>query len=500
MDPNLGLDSIFTGLGPQGRNLPALKLQKQQLETAPTPSVGCPPQMKKRLHKWKMKQDQDQFEMNNFCSNTMPNPTNIDKDYTDDHYGFKDFTPKPLDSTPLKRRRITEDSQDWSLSVSSHANFSTQSQSDQLATDPQPTHEECKTLDENSPIKNFQKFSNSSEEIRKDENVESSKVENTPNSPSTSKVQNQISAPICPLPPQETSIPQARKSSILEQPSNLQHLLSVARSLWCALKGKLLSSEVVSGRGGNLGLPFECWNHHHFIISLSALGRLNFSNQKSLQDAWCLKCRNFLHKTVERAQEMNSTVLDSCPSKGYVEVKWVNQHTFKIAYTKNHTKTWCEQCKIDEATRKQQEFIQKEKTEEMRKQREQQKLFEESQRYMEQQQSQRDMAFSNQQEAIYFEKLVAQVCQHAKKKMEKEMSSKDFKGEMTHTEIYNVYKILYMPDKVLLKTFSLVGKAQLNSYYRQLALLIHPDKNHHKYSQDAFTKLTNAFEMCKQIL
>lgn len=279
-------------------------------------------------------------------------------------------------------------------------------------------------------------------------------------------------------------------------------LLTIARTLWNIFNGKLLSQEVLSGRGGNDGLSFECCNKHQFIISLSTLGRLNTIgiHDKSCYDSWCLKCRNFLKKSEERAQNMNSTVISSCLSKGFLEIECENSHRFTVEYTKNHTKTWCEECKNEESTRKQTLFKEKEVSEEQRKQREQQRLFEESQKYMQQQQQRKSMSFATHEEEVYFETAMKQVCSYAKKKMEKDMSSENFRGEATHIEIYNVYKILYMPFDVLVKTLCMIDRSQLSSHYRQLALLLHPDKNKHKLSNDAFLKLGQAYELCKQII
>mmetsp|Transcript_39712 Transcript_39712/g.39306 ORF Transcript_39712/g.39306 Transcript_39712/m.39306 type:complete len:81 (+) Transcript_39712:1302-1544(+) len=79
------------------------------------------------------------------------------------------------------------------------------------------------------------------------------------------------------------------------------------------------------------------------------------------------------------------------------------------------------------------------------------------------------------------------------------MSSPSFKGQTTSTEIYNVYKILYMPENFLVKTFVMMPQPQLNTYYRQLALLVHPDKNKHACAKDAFAKLANAFGLAKKL-
>lgn len=225
---------------------------------------------------------------------------------------------------------------------------------------------------------------------------------------------------------------------------------------------------------------------------------------KSYQDVWCLKCRNFLSKTKERAKELNSTVLNSCLSKGSVEVKCREDHTFVINYTKNHSKAWCDQCKDAQAKKKQEEYAHSKQKEEERKLKEQQRLFEESQRQVEEEQQKKSMAFSTPHEAYYYEETMKQICAYCKKKTEREMSSSAYKGEANATEIYNVYKVMYLPFPVLVKSLLLNDSSQLNLNYRQgwlkLALLLHPDKNKHKYAKDAFTKITSAYEVCKQVI
>mmetsp|Transcript_39712 Transcript_39712/g.39305 ORF Transcript_39712/g.39305 Transcript_39712/m.39305 type:complete len:185 (+) Transcript_39712:30-584(+) len=178
MDPHLSQTSTLTGLGFDSQNQPALKLRKNILETASFSSDARPPQMKKRLHKMKTKQEQDQFEMNNLCAEIDSNPSHNDKDFSNDHYEFKDFAPSSLNSAPTKRRRITEDSQDWNLSQCSHANFSTQSHSDSLAKEHDSPKHEQKLQNEDSPNKTFQNFHQYEEERLRSE-ADSSADENT---------------------------------------------------------------------------------------------------------------------------------------------------------------------------------------------------------------------------------------------------------------------------------------------------------------------------------
>lgn len=491
MQPYLSKTSVTAGLGSSSPRPLALKTNNLGLETAPTPTSfeDRPLQMKKKTQKKILKKKQD------LESSEEINLTTFEETKDDDCINlqniqneFKEIPPTTtLNSQCHKRRRITEDSNDWNLSPTPSAYLSTLSNSDSPKKENSDSNEE--PLDFHNDLDNLSPSlspKNSFGEKLAYAKEKGRVVGATPKIKST---------------PPKSSDSESSKASVYSDSDNLSKLLSIARSLWCALKGKLLSTEVVSGRGGNKGLNFECCNKHQFIISLSTIAKLDKSTQgKTHYDSWCLKCRNFLQKTVERAQKMNSKIIDSCLSKGYVEIKCKNQHRFIVNYTKNHSKTWCEQCKEEEMVKKQQEFFQSQKLEEERKLREQQKLFEESQRHVQQEQHKRSMSFSSEQEAYYFDQTIKQIWTYCKKKTEREMLNPNFKGEASSVEIYNIYKILYLPFDVLVKSLLLIDRSQLNSHYRQLALLLHPDKNKYKLSKDAFTKLSNAYELCKKMI
>lgn len=276
--------------------------------------------------------------------------------------------------------------------------------------------------------------------------------------------------------------------------------INTAYSLCEVFKGKLVSQEVISGRGGNDGLKFECCNKHQFIVSLSTLNKLtDISIQNpACYGSWCLKCRNFVRKMEERAQSLNSTVISSI-EEGFVAVRCAKKHEFVVHYTRNYSKTWWEECKNDEIRQRQESYDQQCKSQEEIKREEQRKLFEEAQAQMEREQQRKEQNFATVQEAMYFEYTVQQICKFAQSKMERYMGSPTFRGQATQTEVYNVYKILYMPTDVLCKSLMNVERGQLNSYYRQLALVLHPDKNKHENATDAFTKLQQAYEFCKQL-
>ena len=65
-------------------------------------------------------------------------------------------------------------------------------------------------------------------------------------------------------------------------------------------------------------------------------------------------------------------------------------------------------------------------------------------------------------------------------------------------EIYNLFKIMLIPDEVLITSFVIQGSDSMSSAYRKFAMMIHPDKNPHPCSTFAFNKLSNAFNEAKQ--
>lgn len=67
-------------------------------------------------------------------------------------------------------------------------------------------------------------------------------------------------------------------------------------------------------------------------------------------------------------------------------------------------------------------------------------------------------------------------------------------------EVYNMFKILLIPEKVLVESFVVQGAEGMGSAYRKFAMVVHPDKNPHPYSQTAFQKLSNAFNDAKKLV
>lgn len=493
MEPYLSLASRKTGSGFKSPTHPALTSAKNSCEPAyniNTHSEVTPPRLSKREAKTLLKQNWQSLEGNTLhvlkeSNNREEEPAEMEQ-AEETKEGPCNLHP----CHPIKRRKLSDDkeccylSDDSNLSVLLRSTFEDTEKIQKSRSEILADRSYSKNSSYGS-ISNFSLGPNSSRSKVSPKDRKSSDVGNKKESKNQSK---------------SLSSSESIATSMQESISH-STFLSIANSLWAALNGKLLSQEVMSGRGGNDGLSFECCNKHQFIISLSTLSKLEGGIQnKSVCDNWCLKCRNFFRKTEERARKMNSTMLSADMSQGFVRIRCENDHQFIIPYTKNHSKTWCEECKNDDMKQRQEHYKEQEMTEEQRKAQEQKKLFEESYEHMQRQQRSRAGSFASQEEAIYYEQTMKQVCAYAKVKMEKDMSSEDFKGEATHIEIYNVYKVLYMPFDVLVKTLCMIEKSQVSSYYRQLALLLHPDKNKHQLSNEAFKKLGQAYELSKRFI
>ena len=58
-------------------------------------------------------------------------------------------------------------------------------------------------------------------------------------------------------------------------------------------------------------------------------------------------------------------------------------------------------------------------------------------------------------------------------------------AESSQIKVFNVFKIVHMPEKILVALFKTMGE-QKAKYYRALCLEIHPDKNRHEQAEEAF--------------
>ena len=114
--------------------------------------------------------------------------------------------------------------------------------------------------------------------------------------------------------------------------------------------GKLLSTDITNGRGGNDSLKFLCKNGHEFSVTLhrlQILKRISLSDELC-QESWCLKCKNFQDKCLKKAEKKNSILVSHKFDTSVYEFKCEKGHQFSIKYARNLPKEWCKACKQDE--------------------------------------------------------------------------------------------------------------------------------------------------------
>mmetsp|Transcript_17357 Transcript_17357/g.19443 ORF Transcript_17357/g.19443 Transcript_17357/m.19443 type:complete len:166 (-) Transcript_17357:971-1468(-) len=118
---NPGLDSLSS-------HPPAPKSATNRLGTASVHFDDLPPQMNKRI----IKSNNKEFMENIKCApnDLVRDDRDLGSDPQNTQPEFKIFMPTVLSSNCTKRRKITEDSNDWNESQFSNANFSTISHSD----------------------------------------------------------------------------------------------------------------------------------------------------------------------------------------------------------------------------------------------------------------------------------------------------------------------------------------------------------------------------------
>lgn len=260
---------------------------------------------------------------------------------------------------------------------------------------------------------------------------------------------------------------------------------SVGERLANLYSGTLISNEPQNGRGGSKGLRFRCSNMHEFTISFEKLNRVPTSplTLDTCKSIWCVKCHNFYQRIKKRADTNGAVVTSNIFDPGYVHLNCRMNHNFKISIHRNPDKVWCSLCKKDvkneskkqkelEAEIKRQEDLEKQK-----------KLFEESKQYCQ----------DTHKPQITLEDILTQV--HLKAQYETQKFIGANPANQDETSVYQIYKIIYMPSSILQASFQKMGEG-LNSCFRKMAVLIHPDKNSHPLAKQAFQKLSEVFHEC----
>lgn len=275
---------------------------------------------------------------------------------------------------------------------------------------------------------------------------------------------------------------------------NADEFIPVGERLASLYNGELMSRETQNGRGGSKGLRFRCSNMHEFTISFEKLKRVpsHGLELETCKDIWCVKCHNFFYRCQKKAEDNGAVVKSKIFEKGYVQINCRMNHDFKISIHRNPDKVWCQYCRKDV---KSETKRQKEIENEQKRQREyehQKKLFEESKKHMESEQG----AQQNAQPQFSIQDVLNQVDLKARYETQKFMSQAQ--TNLSEVGVYQVYKTIYMPSEILQASFNSLGEG-LNSCFRKMAILIHPDKNSHPLANRAFQKLSQAYYQCQEM-
>ncbi|CAI2367883.1 unnamed protein product [Moneuplotes crassus] len=255
-------------------------------------------------------------------------------------------------------------------------------------------------------------------------------------------------------------------------------------------KGTLMSRETQNGRGGSKGLRFKCSNNHEFTVSYGKLKQVPTSNLtlETCKDIWCVKCHNFYYRCKTKAEQNSAVVTSTIFEAGHVKLNCRMGHDFKISIHRNPDKVWCSRCKKDTKTEmlKQKELDLERKRAEINQQ--QRKLFEESKNKI-----QNSPAFQTQQ-SLTLQEILKQVELKAKYETQKFLAQSG--TTQSESSIFNIYKTIYMPSEILQASLQSLGE-HLNSCFRKMAVILHPDKNSHPLSKRAFQKLSQVYANIK---
>ena len=274
--------------------------------------------------------------------------------------------------------------------------------------------------------------------------------------------------------------------------SEADEFIPIGERLAALYKGTLMSRETQNGRGGCKGLRFKCNNNHVFTISYGKLKTVPSEGleRETCKDIWCVKCHNFYYRCKKKAMDNGAIVTSRIFDPGYVTLNCRNKHNFGISIHRNPDKTWCSNCRkeMKYEKRKKIEIERERKKQESSEQ--QKKLFEESRKYLQTEQSNQNF-----ERQFSVQDILVQVDLKAKFETQKFINNQN--NEMNEINIYTVYKIIYMPSEILQATFQSLGE-NLNSCFRKMAILVHPDKNSHPLSKRAFQKLSQVLMTCQE--
>lgn len=195
----------------------------------------------------------------------------------------------------------------------------------------------------------------------------------------------------------------------------------------------------------------------------------------------CFLCRSVTANIRRFAEEKGGQLLDTTLELE-VRLRCENGHTWTVCYRKA-TKSWCKDCKVK---RKQllKDMLQAEdeRITAERKVR-QERLFEDARKRVLQQEEFKKQ--ENQAELDNLKIILDEITRIASK-YAREYCQKEESADFDQTLL--LYQTLILPDKCLNTYFNSLSKTDLRKEFRRYTILLHPDKNSHPKSKQAFQK------------
>jgi len=229
-------------------------------------------------------------------------------------------------------------------------------------------------------------------------------------------------------------------------------------------------------------IKWECWYK---------LESKNFALQKWNEFYLCTKCSSALKKKQDYASTHNGTarILSMVSSKGpnLVEFECSEKHKWSVNIHRGY-KNWCSTCiKIAKAKLKKEYCV---RTNLLNKEyaSKQNKLFEEAKsQYLANWEEEEVTELSN------LEDIFECVLGEAKVKAKAYMRQPDASKSCSYTQALCVYKVLELDANRVKFILHRVTPDSKKVGYKKLALSLHPDKNRHPLSNEAFLKASELF-------
>jgi hypothetical protein len=241
-------------------------------------------------------------------------------------------------------------------------------------------------------------------------------------------------------------------------------------------KKRSMSYEISSNK-------LECSCCEKTDISMLPLKELSHSDKYHL----CTKCSSALQKKQDYASIKNGTAKLSEKKQNLVEFTCSKGHSWTVNIHRGY-KNWCSAC-IRQAKEEQKKHYRNQRSKvNQENANRQKKLFEDAKtHYLANSQAEASNQLSN------FEDLFTPDLPVAKVKAEAYFVQPDASPSCTYEQVLCVYKILELDaDRVqfILKGMSADSK---KVGFKKLALTLHPDKNRHPLSNEAFLKASELF-------